>query len=154
MVFTDDSDLLRVQPSVFDLGIASFEDYHQVAADELVRDVKRYWLRYLHVISLEFPSWWDTNFNPDKLNPAQWNQAAAYRVLGWHVLPLLHKSVTLSGSTLALDGLTLKELLTFYRTAYDTAFNAVLHSGMEYDKGAGYVVVNRRSVAELQRLRR
>ena len=31
MLFSDDSDLMRVQPSVFEHGVASFEELHEVA---------------------------------------------------------------------------------------------------------------------------
>jgi hypothetical protein len=154
MLFSDDRDLLRVQPSVFEHGVASFEELHEVAGDEVVRDLKRYWLLSLHVISLDLPTWWDGSFDPFRLNALQWNSAAVYRVLGWHVLPMLHSSVTLDGTTLAVEGMKLHELRLFYRSAYDEEFAAVLEAGLEYDLGSGYVVVNRRSVAELQRLRR
>ena len=46
------------------------------------------------------------------------------------------------------------ELRVFYRRAYVEEFAAVVEAGLEYDLGSGFVVVNRRSVAELQRLRR
>ena len=154
MIFTDDSDLLRVQPSVFEHGAASFDDLHEVAGDELVRDLKRYWLQALHVISLDLPTWWDSNFDPAKLNPLQWNSAAVYRVLGWHVLPRLHSTVTLDGTTLSVDGMKINELRLFYRIAYEREFAEVLQSGLEYDLGNGYEVVGRRPIAELQRLRR
>ena len=166
MLFSDDSDLMRVQPSVFEHGVASFEELHEVAGDELVRDLKRYWLRHLCAVGgaydvgaygdtpLRVPGWWESNFNPDKLNPLQWVTAAVYRVLGWHVLPMLHSSVTLDGTSLAVEGMKINELRVFYRTAYDEEFAAVMEAGLEYDLGSGYVVVNRRSVAELQRLRR
>ena len=154
MIFADDGDLERVQPSVFGYGVASFEELHEVAGDELVRDLKRYWLRSLHVISLELPTWWDGAFDPFRLNALQWNSAAVYRVLGWHVLPMLHSSVTLDGTSLAVEGMKLNELRVFYRRAYVEEFGAVLEAGLEYDLGSGFVVVNRRSVAELQRLRR
>jgi hypothetical protein len=68
MLFSDDRDLLRVQPSVFEHGVASFEELHEVAGDEVVRDLKRYWLRSLHVISIELPTWWDGSFDPFRLN--------------------------------------------------------------------------------------
>ena len=70
------------------------------------------------------------------------------------LLPLLHSSVALDGTTLAVDGMGLNELRLFYRRAYVEEFGAVLEAGLEYDLGSGFVVVNRRSVAELQRLRR
>ena len=79
---------------------------------------------------------------------------AVYRVLGWHVLPMLHSSVTLDGTSLAVEGMKLNDLRLFYRGAYDEEFAAVVEAGLEYDLGSGYVVVSRRSVAELQRLRR
>jgi hypothetical protein len=156
MFFADDSDLLRVQPSVFEHGVASFEDFHDLAGDEIVRDLKMYWLRYHHIISLNLPTWWDKSFNPEKLNPLQWNTAAVYRVLGWHVLPMLHSSVTLEGTTLVVDGMKISEMQKHYRSEYEREFNFVLRSGLEYDldNGSGYTVVNRSSVAELQRLLR
>ena len=67
---------------------------------------------------------------------------------------MLHSSVTLDGTTLAVEGMKLHELRVFYRAAYDEEFAAVMEAGLEYDLGSGYVIVNRRSVAELQRLRR
>ena len=149
MIFCDDSDLVRVQPSVFGYGVASFEELHEVAGDEVVRDVRRYW----------GGAYGDTpvrvmNFDAAMLNPVQWNSAAVYRVLGWHVLPMLHSSVTLDGTSLAVEGMKLNELRLFYRAAYEEEFAAVLGAGLEYDLGSGFVVVNRRSVAELERLRR
>ena len=148
-MFADDSDLLRVQPSVFGYGVASFEELHEVAGDEVVRDVRRYWGGAYGDTPVR-----ESNFNPDMLNPVQWNSAAVYRVLGWHVLPMLHSSVTLDGTSLAVEGMKLNELRVFYRRAYVEEFGAVLEAGLEYDLGSGFVVVNRRSVAELQRLRR
>jgi len=145
MVFSDDSDLLRVQPYVFEQGIASFALFHGVAADELVRDLKRYWLGALHAISVDLPTWWDSTFDPAKLNPAQWKSAAVYRVLGWHVLPLLASSV---------GGAGFVEMMQFYRSSYVQEFADVVQTGLEYNLGGGFVVVNRRSVAELQRLQR
>ena len=149
MIFSDDSDLMRVQPYVFEQGVASFEELHEVAGDEVVRDVRRYWGGAYGDTPVR-----ESNFNPDMLNPVQWNSAAVYRVLGWHVLPLLHSSVVLDGTSVAVDGMGLNELRLFYRAAYDEEFAAVLGAGLEYDLGSGFVVVNRRSVAELQRLRR
>ena len=149
MIFCDDSDLVRVQPSVFGYGVASFEELHEVAGDEVVRDVRRYWGGAYGDTPVR-----ESNFNPDMLNPVQWNSAAVYRVLGWHVLPMLHSSVTLDGTSLAVEGMKLNELRLFYRAAYEEEFAAVLGAGLEYDLGSGFVVVNRRSVAELQRLRR
>lgn len=146
MIFSDDSDLMRVQPYVFEQGVASFEELHEVAGDEVVRDVRRYWGA---IVGARGAIWWNTNFNPDMLNPVQWNSAAVYRVLGWHVLPMLHSSVTLDGTSLAVEGMGLNELRVFYRAAYDEEFAAVLGAGLEYDLGSGFVVVNRRSVAEL-----
>ena len=149
MIFCDDGDLARVQPSVFGYGVASFEELHEVAGDEVVRDVRRYWGGAYGDTPVR-----ESNFNPDMLNPVQWNSAAVYRVLGWHVLPMLHSSVTLDGTSLAVEGMKLNELRVFYRAAYEEEFAAVLEGGLEYDLGSGFVVVNRRSVAELQRLRR
>ena len=152
MIFCDDSDLMRVQPSVFGYGVGSFEELHEVAGDEVVRDVRRVWGALVGAYG-------DTpvrvrNFDADMLNPVQWNSAAVYRVLGWHVLPLLHSSVVLDGTSVAVDGMRINELRVFYRAAYVEEFAAVMEAGLEYDLGSGYVVVSRRSVAELQRLRR
>ena len=152
MIFADDSDLERVQPSVFGYGVASFEELHEVAGDEVVRDLRRVWCAVVGAYG-------DTplrvrNFDADMLNPVQWNGAAVYRVLGWHVLPMLHASVSLEGTSLAVDGMRINEMRVFYRAAYVEEFAAVLEGGLEYDLGSGFVVVNRRSVAELQRLRR
>ncbi len=157
MIFTDDSDLLRVQPSVFEHGAASFEDYHEVAGDELVRDLKRYWCAIIgayRYTPLRMPDGCDGSFDPDRLNPLQWVTAAVYRVLGWHVLPRLHSTVTLDGTTLSVEGMKLNELRLFYRIAYEREFAEVLQGGLEYDLGSGYEVVGRRPIAELQRLRR
>ena len=145
MVFTDDSDLLRVQPYVFEQGIASFASFHAVAADELVRDLKKEWLGALHAFSIDQPTWWDCTFDAEKLNPLQWKSAALYRVLGWHVLPLLASTV---------GGAGFVEMMNFYRSSYVQEFADVVQSGLEYNLGRGYVVVNRRSIAELQRLQR
>ena len=152
MIFADDSDLERVQPSVFGYGVASFEELHEVAGDEVVRDLRRVWCAVVGAYG-------DTplrvrNFDADMLNPVQWNGAAVYRVLGWHVLPMLHASVSLEGTSLAVDGMRINEMRVFYRAAYVEEFAAVLEGGLEYDLGSGFVVVNRRSVAELERLRR
>ena len=152
MIFCDDGDLMRVQPSVFEHGVDSFEELHEVAGDELVRDLRRYWGALVGAYG-DTPVR-ESNFNPDMLNPVQWNSAAVYRVLGWHVLPMLHSTVTLDGTSLAVEGMKINEMRLFYRAAYDEEFAAVLESGLEYDLGSGYVVVSRRSVAELQRLRR
>ena len=173
MIFCDDGDLMRVQPYVFEHGVGSFEELHDVAGDEVVRDVRRYWggaYDYTPVRgaygdgaygdgAYDFGAYGDTpvrvrNFDADRLNPVQWNSAALYRVLGWHVLPLLHASVVLDGTSVAVDGMGLNELRLFYRAAYEEEFAAVLGAGLEYDLGSGFVVVNRRSVAELERLRR
>ena len=62
--------------------------------------------------------------------------------------------MTLDGTSLAVEGMKLNELRLFYRAAYEEEFAAVLGAGLEYDLGSGFVVVNRRSVAELERLRR
>ena len=51
MIFADDSDLERVQPSVFGYGVASFEELHEVAGDEVVRDCRMYWLSTLPVLA-------------------------------------------------------------------------------------------------------
>lgn len=154
MIFSDDMDLQRVQPSVFEHGVSSFEDYHEVAGDEIVQDLRKYWLQKYHIISVNIPSWWDKQFNPEKLNTLQWNTAAVYRVLGWHVLPMLHQSITLEGTTISKDGMSINELMNYYKKEYDREFNHVLQYGLEYDLGSGYEVVNRSSIAELQRLRR
>ena len=167
MIFCDDGDLMRVQPSVFGYGVASFEELHEVAGDEVVRDVRRYWGAIVGACGfgaygdgasgdtpLRGVDWGVRNFDADMLNPVQWNGAAVYRVLGWHVLPMLHASVSLEGTSLAVDGMRINELRVFYRRAYVEEFAAVLEGGLEYDLGSGFVVVNRRSVAELERLRR
>ena len=157
MIFCDDGDLERVQPSVFGYGVGSFEELHEVAGDEVVRDVRRVWGAIVGAYG--FGVYGDTplrvrNFDAAMLNPVQWNGAAVYRVLGWHVLPMLHSSVVLDGTSVAVDGMGLNELRLFYRAAYEEEFAAVLEAGLEYDLGSGFVVVSRRSVAELQRLRR
>ena len=152
MIFCDDGDLERVQPYVFEHGVASFEELHEAAGDEVVRDVRRVWGAIVGAYG-DTPVR-ESTFNPDMLNPVQWNSAALYRVLGWHVLPLLHSSVVLDGTSVAVDGMKLNELRVFYRAAYEEEFAAVLEGGLEYDLGSGFVVVNRRSVAELERLRR
>ncbi len=157
MIFADDSDLERVQPSVFEHGVASFEELHEVAGDEVVRDVRRVWGAIVGACG--DGAYGDTpvresNFNPDMLNPVQWNSTAVYRVLGWHVLPMLHASVVLDGTSFAVEGMRINEMRVFYRAAYEEEFAAVLEGGLEYDLGSGFVVVNRRSVAELERLRR
>ena len=161
-MFADDSDLVRVQPSVFGYGVGSFEELHDVAGDEVVRDVRRVWGALVGVCGdgaygdtpLRVPDWGVMNFDAAMLNPVQWNSAALYRVLGWHVLPMLHASVVLDGTSLAVEGMRINELRVFYRAAYEEEFAAVLEGGLEYDLGSGFVVVNGRSVAELQRLRR
>ena len=51
MIFCDDSDLMRVQPYVFEQGVASFEELHEVAGDEVVRDCRMYWLSTLPVVA-------------------------------------------------------------------------------------------------------
>ena len=145
MVFSDDTDLLMYQPYVFEQGIASFASFHAVAADELVRDLKKEWLRALHAFSNDLPTWWDCTFEGEQLNPVQWKSAAVYRVLGWHVLPLLAATV---------GGAGFVEMMQFYRSLYVQEFADVVQSGLEYHLGSGYVVVNRRSIAELQRLQR
>lgn len=58
--------------------------------------------------------------------------AALYRVLGWHVLPILHSSVTLDGTSLAVEGMKINKLRVFYRTAYDEEF-AFRLDGVAYD---------------------
>ena len=145
MIFCDDSDLMRVQPYVFEQGVASFEELHEVAGDEVVRDCRMYWLSTLPVVAPDAASSRDDGFDASKLNPLQLLSAAVYRVLGWHVLPLLASSV---------GGAGFVEMMTFYRSEYVREFGAVVQAGMEYNFGSGYEVVNRRSVAELQRLRR
>ena len=145
MIFCDDSDLLRVQPYVFELGVASFEELHEVAGDEVVRDCRMYWLSTLPVLAPVASSFFDDGFDASKLNPLQLLSAAVYRVLGWHVLPLLASSV---------GGAGFVEMMSFYRLEYVREFGAVVQAGLEYNFGYGYEVVNRRSVAELQRLRR
>lgn len=152
MIFADDGDLMRVQPSVFEHGVDSFEELHEVAGDEVVRDVRRVWGAIVGAYG-DTPVR-ESNFNPDKLNPLQWNSAAVYRVLGWHVLPMLHSSMMLEGMMVAMDGMKINEMRLFYRSTYVEEFAAVLETGLGYDFGSGYVVVSRRSVAELQRLRR
>ena len=145
MIFCDDSDLMRVQPYVFEQGVASFEELHEVAGDEVVRDCRMYWLSTLPVVAPAASSFFDDGFEASRLNPLQWVSAAIYRVLGWHVLPLLASSV---------GGAGFVEMMSFYRSEYEREFGAVVQAGLEYNFGSGYVVVNRRSVAELQRLRR
>ena len=145
MIFCDDSDLMRVQPYVFEQGVASFEELHEVAGDEVVRDCRMYWLSTLPVVAPAASSFFDDGFEASRLNPLQWVSAAVYRVLGWHVLPLLASSV---------GGAGFVEMMSFYRSEYVREFGAVVQAGMEYNFGSGYEVVNRRSVAELQRLRR
>ena len=152
MIFADDGDLMRVQPYVFEHGVDSFEELHEVAGDEVVRDVRRVWGAIVGAYG-DTPIR-ESNFNPDRLNPVQWNSAAVYRMLGWHVLPMLHSSMMLEGMMVAMDGMKINEMGLFYRSAYVEEFAAVLEAGLEYDLGSGYVVVSRRSVAELQRLRR
>lgn len=145
MIFCDDSDLLRVQPYVFEQGVASFEELHEVAGDEVVRDCRMYWLSTLPVVAPAASSFFDDGFEASRLNPLQWVSAAVYRVLGWHVLPLLASSV---------GGAGFVEMMQFYRASYEREFADVVQTGLEYNLGSGFVVVNRRSVAELQRLQR
>ena len=154
MIFCDDSDLMRVQPYVFEQGVPSFEELHEVAGDEVVRDCRIYWLSVVPVFGVAglygVGAYGDTpvresNFDAAKLNPLQLLSAAVYRVLGWHVLPLLASSV---------GGAGFVEMMTFYRSEYVREFGAVVQAGLEYNFGSGYEAVNRRSVAELQRLRR
>jgi|GEM_PF-932656 len=82
MIFCDDSDLMRVQPYVFEQGVASFEELHEVAGDEVVRDCRMYWLSVVPVVAPDAASSRDDGFEASRLNPLQWVSAAIYRVLG------------------------------------------------------------------------
>lgn len=69
-------------PAIFSLGIDSFAEYHQPAADEVARDLRREFIPRQSVIS---PS----GFDPDMLDSDQMRRAACLRVLAWHVFPRL-----------------------------------------------------------------
>jgi hypothetical protein len=166
MIFSDDSDLQRVQPYVFEHGVAFFTEYHELAAADVVADLRlRWWpnLRtpysYGGVGSLLvdgssdygiYPgvtaSWNNLpDFDTEKLNPLQWVPASVFRVLGWYVLPRLAASVGGSG---------LVEMMTFYRGEYEREFVKMLATGVEYDTGSGFVRLDVRPVSERQRLGR
>lgn len=82
MAYSSDSDLQKMLPTIFSYGITSFAGYHQPAADELARDIRRLWLRRQTTVTLQ-------SFDPDSLDEEQMKLAACLRVLAWHVLPRL-----------------------------------------------------------------
>lgn len=89
MAYSTDSDLQSMLPTIFSYGIASFTAYHQPAADELARDIRRLWIPRQSAIT-------SADFEPDALDEDQMKRVACLRVLGWHVCPrlALEKPVT------------------------------------------------------------
>ncbi|NHQ60576.1 hypothetical protein G9409_08245 [Chlorobium sp. BLA1] len=166
MIFSDDSDLQRIQPYVFEHGVDSFTEYHEQAAADVIADLRLRWWPNLRTPypyggigsllvdgSSEYglyagvtPVWNNyPDFDSEKLNPVQWVPASTTRVLGWYVLPRLAASVGGSG---------LVEMMRFYRGEYEREFLKTLTIGVEYDTGYGFVRVDMRPVSERQRLRR
>jgi hypothetical protein len=138
MIFCDDGDLMRVQPYVFEHGVASFEEYHEVAAGDILDALLVTWLPFQGVVG-------EDDFVAERLDGRQWVLAAVYRVLGWYVLPRLAASV---------GGEGLIAMMSHYRVEYKRELLRVISAGVMYDTGNGYVRASMLPISEQQRLRR
>lgn len=117
MAFSTDEDLLAIQPSIFDYGISSFEEYHETAAEETARDLRTGWIPRQRTVK-------EAEFDRYALDEAQWRRAACYRVLGWHILPLLAGKDVATEFWLAMA--------TSYKKAYREEMDAEIDVGVFY----------------------
>lgn len=138
MVFSTDADVLRVQPYVFEHGVATFTEYHVPATGDLVDELVTEWLPLQSVVSSD-------DFDAERLQASQWVTAAVYRVLGWYVLPRLAASV---------GGEGLLSMMEHYRREYALEMQRVIRRGVLYDTGSGLERIEALPVSEVQRLRR
>jgi len=82
MAYSRDTDLQKMLPHIFTFGIDSFAEYHQPAADEVARDIRREFIPRQSTLTA-------SGFDPDMLDDEQMRRAACLRVLAWHILPRL-----------------------------------------------------------------
>jgi hypothetical protein len=139
MAFSTDEDLLLVQPAIFDVGVSSFEDLHELAAAETARAVQRLWIPRQRTVK-------KAEFDRYALDPAQWKMAACYRVLGWHVLPLLAGRDEATEFWLAMA--------ETYKKAYRDELEEVIEGGVEYLVGSDVLTIQPIGRAEAARFRR
>jgi len=138
MIFSTDEDVRRVQPYVFEHGVAAFTEYHVPASGDVVDELVTGWLPLQRVVMADA-------FDEERLVAAQWGTAAVCRVLGWYVLPRLAASV---------GGAGLLSMMEHYRREYALEMQRVIRRGVLYDSGSGPERVDALPVSEVQRLRR
>jgi hypothetical protein len=138
MAFSTDEDVRRLQPYVFEHGVASFDEYHEPATGELVDELVTEWIPAQSAVLAD-------DFDAERLDAAQWMTAAVCRVLGWYVLPRLAASV---------GGEGLLSMMEHYRREYALEMQRVIRRGVRYDTGSGFEQIDALPVSEVQRLRK
>jgi hypothetical protein len=138
MVFSSDEDVLRMQPYVFEHGVASFSEYHEPAAGDLLDALVTDWIPAQSTVL-------EDEFEVARLDAAQWVTAAVCRVLGWYVLPRLAASV---------GGEGFLSMMEYYRREYALEMQRVIRRGVRYDTGSGFEQIDALPVSEVQRLRK
>jgi len=138
MVFSTDDDVRLLQPYVFEHGVATFDEYHEPAAAELVDELVTEWIPAQSAVLAD-------DFDAERLDAAQWMTAAVCRVLGWYVLPRLAASV---------GGEGLLSMMEHYRREYALEMQRVIRRGVRYDMGSGFKQIDALPVSEVQRLRK
>jgi hypothetical protein len=138
MVFSSDEDVLRMQPYVFEHGVASFSEYHEPAAGDLLDALVTDWIPAQSTVL-------EDEFDAARLDAAQWVTVAVCRVLGWYVLPRLAASV---------GGEGFLSMMEHYRKAYTLEMQRVYWRGVRYNTGSGFERIEALPESEVQRLRR
>ncbi len=148
MPYSDDADLMKYQPYVFEHGVSSFAAYHADAEADINRDIQILWLPaqssffcpHYPLMIYGLPA---AVFDAAKLNPDQWMKASVYKVLAAYVLPSLAASVGGEGFV---------AMIAFYERNYVKELERVFSAGVQYLIDSEYVVIYAKTQAERHRL--
>lgn len=115
MAFSSDFDLADLVPDILQLGIESFEEWHEDAKADILREIRTKW-------------WSKTGYSGELddtlLTDSQWLKASSYLVLWKYALPQLTNWV---------DGDRYQAMIEFYKSRYNDEMAAIFADGVEYD---------------------
>lgn len=134
MAFSNDADLVTIQPDILDMGISSFADFHDNAQSDIEREIRIKWWSKTGYLG---------NMNPLLLTSSQWVKASAYLVLWKYALPQL---------TNWIPDDRFQVMLAHYKGMYGDEMAAVFADGVEYDYNEDSAVSESESSITINRL--
>lgn len=136
MAYSSDTDLQSYQPDILDLGISSFTAEHNLAKNDIDREIQIKWFDkiYSHKV-----------FDADKLDGTSLKALSVYLVLWKYALPKLSNWV---------DSDRFMSMIDFYKTRYNDELNDLIAMGIRYDHDDNGTVEQDEIVPADTRLRR